>query len=80
MNNIEAPTEARAKPEWLRMPKPGHTCPVTGLSRAYLYRLATDGKIKTVSLRDRGKLRGVRLISYDSLLAYIEKAGAEEAK
>jgi hypothetical protein len=68
------------RPEYSRMPKPGAVCPYTSLSRSHLYQLATDGLIKTVSLRKRGTLRGVRLIVLDSVFAYIEKAAKEAEK
>jgi len=70
---------APIKPEWLRLPAPGSRCPFTGLSRSTLNELtipgpANDGKapVKSVVLRKRGALRGIRLINYDSLMAYLE--------
>ncbi|WP_138223399.1 hypothetical protein [Nibricoccus aquaticus] len=74
-NTIQTQSGA-VKPEWIRFPKAGHLCPFTGLTRSFLYALATEGKIKTLSLRERGKARGVRLISYDSLMTFISQAGA----
>ncbi len=56
-------------PEFLPMPRPGQYC--EGLGRAYLYKLAHEGKIQTVSLRERGKLRGKRLIVAESLRTYL---------
>lgn len=47
-----------------------------GLSKTTLYRLASEGKIKSCSLRERGKLRGKRLFSCDSVAAHIEKLAA----
>jgi hypothetical protein len=70
---------AAVKPEWLRLPAPGSRCPFTGLSRSTLNELtiagpANDGSppVKSVVLRKRGALRGIRLISYDSLMAHLE--------
>ena len=75
MNTNTIQTQSGAvKPEWIRFPKAGKLCPFTGLTRSFLYSLATDGKIKTLSLRERGKARGVRLISYDSLIGFINSA------
>lgn len=72
-----APTEM-TKPEWLRLPAPGARCRFTGLSRSTLNELtipgpANDGfpPVKSVVLRKRGALRGIRLISYDSLMQYL---------
>lgn len=72
-----AMTEA-PKPEWLRLPAPGARCRFTGLSRSTLNELtiagpANDGvpPVKSVVLRKRGALRGIRLISFDSLMGYL---------
>jgi hypothetical protein len=53
-----------------------------GLSKSTLYRLADEGKIRTSSLRERGKLRGKRLFSLDSVAAFIESrvTGGKEAE
>jgi hypothetical protein len=76
---VAAPATAAIKPEWLRLPAPGSRCPFTGLSRSTLNELtiagpANDGNppVKSVVLRKRGALRGIRLISYDSLMAHLE--------
>ena len=42
-----------------------------GFSRASLYRLAGDKKIKSVSVRNRGSLRGKRLFDCDSIRRFI---------
>lgn len=42
-----------------------------GFSRASLYRLAGEGKIKSVSVRNRGALRGKRLFDCDSIRRFI---------
>lgn len=56
-------------PEWIdaRLAKK-----IFSIGRTTLYDLAAAGRIKTSSLRERGKLRGKRLFSYDSIRAYIE--------
>jgi len=84
MNAILPPPPAAAtgetsKPEWLRLPAPGSRCRFTGLSRSTLNELtipgpANDGTppVKSVVLRKRGAIRGIRLISYDSLMAHLE--------
>jgi hypothetical protein len=53
-----------------------------GICKSTLYRLSEDGKIRSSSLRERGKLRGKRLFSMDSIAAYIESMtiGGEETK
>ena len=76
-----APTES-VKPEWLRLPAPGNRCRFTGLSRSTLNELtisgpANDGRppVKSVVLRKRGALRGIRLINFDSLMQYLAELG-----
>ena len=68
------------KPEWLRLPAPGNRCRFTGLSRSTLNELTiaspANGElppVKSVVLRKRGALRGIRLINYDSLMGYLSE-------
>jgi len=65
-------------PEFVRLPKAGEFCPHCGLSRSALYRLVrpvpeNDYKppVKSVIVRQRGATRGSVLISYNSLLLYL---------
>jgi len=44
-----------------------------GISRSKLYELISDRKIKSFCLRERNKIKGIRLISYDSLCEFLEK-------
>jgi|GEM_PF-1086380 len=57
------------KPEWVR---PSQATKVFGIGRTKLYELIAEGKIKSVSLKKRGTARGTRLISYDSLVDFVE--------
>jgi hypothetical protein len=47
----------------------------SGIGRSLLYELIRERKIKSVCLRKRNAQRGIRLISADSLYAFIESAG-----
>ena len=58
-------------PIWFRPPL-GHLEPYTGLSRTRLYRLASEGHIRSISLRKPGMLKGTRLFNMPSLLAYLD--------
>lgn len=60
--------------EFFRLPAPGKRDPHFGLSRGWYYKSAELGEIKMVSIRQRGALRGVRLVVYDSVCAYIHRA------
>ncbi len=57
------------KPEWLSVID---ATKVFGIGRSRLYELISAGRIKSRSLKARGSIRGRRLISFDSLSAYIE--------
>lgn len=77
---------SESKPEWLRLPAPGSRCRFTGLSRSTLNELtipgpANDGRppVKSVVLRKRGAVRGIRLISYESLMGYLAGLGERPA-
>ena len=63
------------KPEWLRIPQAIQTF---GIGRTKLYQLITDRRIKSTSLRERGQVRGTRLISYDSLNDYLNNLADSE--
>lgn len=56
------------EPEFLR---PADVFERYRIKRGMLYRLLDSGKVRSVVLRDRGKVRGVRLIVHDSLRAWI---------
>jgi hypothetical protein len=67
-------------PEFIRLPKPGSREPFTGLSRSKLNQLILPSEenghkppVRSVVLRKRGAIRGVRLIFLDSLIAYIRE-------
>lgn len=66
------------KPEFIRLPKAGTLCPWTGLTRSKLnelilpteangFRPAVTSKV----LRQRGRVKGVRLIVFDRLMEYL---------
>jgi hypothetical protein len=42
-----------------------------GLSRSHLYQLVQSGKIKSVSLRERNKIKGKRLFVADSIRDFL---------
>jgi len=57
------------RPEWADVRKIKE---LFGLGKTTLYRLHSEGKIRSVSLRDRGRLRGKRLFSVDGIADYLE--------
>ncbi len=68
--------EAKGMPVWVRAPIDGHEH-FTGLTRAKLYELAGKGHIRSVSLREPGKVKGCRLFNLQSMLDYIAKMEAQ---
>jgi hypothetical protein len=74
-NNSNANNREASRPEWVRIPRPLMTCPHSGLSRAYIHRLISDGEVESMCLRKKGAKSGIRLVSYDSLMAYIRSTG-----
>jgi hypothetical protein len=73
--SLPADNSNASRPEWIRVPKVGTVCPHSGLSRSFVHSLIKEGDVVSWSMRKRGAKHGVRLVSYDSLMAYIRKAG-----
>ena len=48
--------------------------PFFGLSRGWYYKAAAPGEIKMVAIRNRGAVRGVRLVAYDSVLDHVRRS------
>jgi hypothetical protein len=66
------------KNEFIRLPKSGSRCEITGLSRSAINLLVLPCKendfkppVKSHSLKKPGQLKGVRLICVNSLMDYI---------
>lgn len=64
-----------ALPEWIRPPR--KTCYHTGLSRSWIYKLITSGRVHSKCLRKNAAIHGSRLIHLQSLLDYIEAEAVE---
>lgn len=67
------------RPEFIRLPEDGEHCPYTGLKRGTMRNLCIPSKanrykpaVPAKCLRQPGNLRGVWLIPYEKLIAYIE--------
>jgi len=67
---------------YLRLPRAGTRCPVTGLTRTALNELilptAANGyrpPVRSYSLKRPGQIRGIRLISLPDLVRHIEETG-----
>lgn len=64
-------THTGLQTEFVRLPKPSTTCPITGLSRSGMWNLIADGHVKSVCLRKPGAAKGTRLVHLQSLLDYL---------
>jgi hypothetical protein len=74
--NTTAPMAASTltvRPEFFRLPKTKENDPFFGFSRSYYYYGESQGFWHLVRLRPRGKQRGVVLVPYDQVLAYIRQ-------
>lgn len=70
MDTTTTTTAAVVEPEFVR---PSYVAKRYSLKRGALYRLLASGAVRSVSLRERGKLRGCRLVDHASLRAYLFK-------
>jgi excisionase family DNA binding protein len=66
--NIENLSDNLPVPRWIRVPQ---AVKYSNLSRAFVYRLLAEGKIKSISLKG-DKKRGARLIDRESIDAYFD--------
>ena len=59
-----------SRPETFRLPKLGGD-PFFGFGRSYYYEGEKRGYWRLIRIRERGKLRGVTLVPYDAVAAFI---------
>jgi hypothetical protein len=73
---VEAPSEAALsasqRPEFYRLPKRGGD-PYFNLTRSWYYQAEKHGLLTLVRLRQRGRRRGVTLVSFNQIAALIHK-------
>jgi hypothetical protein len=58
--------------KWLKMKDAANYC---GLSKSSLYQAMADGRLKSVLVRQTGRIKGIRLISLEALETYIKSFG-----
>jgi hypothetical protein len=73
-----AARSSQAPPEFFRLPKSGGD-PYFGLGRSYYYEGEKQGYWRLARIRQRGKLRGVTLVPYDAIAAFIRKQSNVES-
>lgn len=74
---LTLPADAVPKPVWFPMPGRGRTCAVTGLATSTLRDLVVRSResanpVRTRHLKAPDKSRGVRLVHYATLMAWLE--------
>jgi hypothetical protein len=62
---------ALVRPEYFRLPSGGGGDCYFGFSRTFYYEGEKRGYWKLVRIRDRGELRGVTLVPYDAVAAFV---------
>jgi hypothetical protein len=65
-------TASASRPETFRLPKVGGD-PFFGFGRSYYYEGEKRGYWRLIRIRERGKLRGVTLVPFDAVAAFVRK-------
>jgi hypothetical protein len=70
---------ATPEPKWIRLPRSGDRCPFSGLTRTAMDQLVRpqacndfNPPVDSKVVRVKGAKRGAVLISYESLMEYLE--------
>ena len=72
-----ASSPSQSHPEFFRLPRSGERGdPYFGLGRSWYYEAEKAGFFKLVRLRQRGALRGVTLVPYDAVAAFVRSQEA----
>jgi hypothetical protein len=61
------------RPEFFRLPKGRERDPFFGLSRSFFYRGEQLGYWRLIRIRERGKMRGVTLVSFDAVAQFVRR-------
>jgi hypothetical protein len=69
---------ASTRPEFYRLPRPGNSDKFFGFSRSFYYAAEKRGWLRLIRIRDEGKDRGVTLVPYREVAAFV-RAQAEAA-
>ena len=85
INSVIAPSEAALsasqRPETFRLPKTNSGGdPYFHFTRSFYYRGEELGYWRLIRIRERGKQRGVTLVPYDQVAAFVRKQHKEGGK
>lgn len=69
-------TNSEVPPTYLRVPRSGERCPLTGLCRSSIWNLISgeSPRVNSEVVRRPGASRGIRLVEAQSLLDYIRNS------
>lgn len=68
-------SDGELKPVWIRVPV---AMRISGIKKTRLFELIAEQKIRTRLIKQRrDSKRGIRLISYDSLMQFIDNEGGD---
>lgn len=86
-SGMASPASRDSSAEYIRLPKPGERCPVTGLSRTSLAEVIDERDpvsgerlVLQYTKKRHGKQRGIRMIQRASLLTHLEEKAKEQSK
>ena len=61
------------RPEFFRLPSSGGGDRYFGFTRSFFYAGEKRGYWRLVRIRERGKMRGITLVPYDAVAAFVRK-------
>ena len=64
---------ALLRPEFFRLPSSGGGDRYFGFTRSFFYAGEKRGYWRLVRIRERGKMRGITLVPYDAVAAFVRK-------
>jgi len=69
--DLKQTSTAPLRPEFFRLPSGGGVDAYFGFTRTFYYQGEKRAWWKLVRIRERGKLRGVTLVPYDAVAAFV---------
>jgi hypothetical protein len=70
---VQETARALGRPEFFRLPKGGGGDPYFGFTRSFYYEGENRGYWKLARIRERGKTRGVTVVNYDAVAAFVRQ-------
>jgi hypothetical protein len=74
------PEQITVRPEYFRLPKPGESDCYFGFSRSFYYSAEKRGWLKLIRIRDEKKERGVTLVPFEQVAAFVRRQLEAQAR